>query len=44
LRRAGSGNSGVNTSHCSSINNFCCFLSLMAEAQQTTPLTRKYLA
>ena len=36
LRRFGSGNSGHNISHCSSLNNTCRLFCLMAEDQQTT--------
>jgi hypothetical protein len=41
LRRFGSGNRGVNTPHCASLNNFCCLFCLMAEDQQTVSRTRK---
>ncbi len=44
LRRFGSGNSGSKTFHCASLNRTSCFFCLMAEDQQTTRLTRKYLS
>jgi hypothetical protein len=44
LRRFGSGNSGLNTSHCASLNNTRRFFCFMEEAQQTARLTRKSLA
>src|SRR5271168_939656 len=39
--RRGWGNIGAINSHCSSVNSFCRFF--MTEAQQSTPLNRKYL-
>ena len=41
FRRLGGGSNGSISFHCSSFNSFCRFF--MAEAQQLTPLTRKYL-
>jgi hypothetical protein len=40
LRRFGSGNSGPINAHCSSVNNFCLF---MTEAQQVNSFKHKYL-
>jgi hypothetical protein len=37
----GGGSNGSISFHCSSLNSFCRFF--MTEAQQFTPLTRKYL-
>lgn len=41
FRRLGGGSNGSISFHCSSLNSFCRFF--MTEAQQFTPLTRKYL-